>query len=144
MFVAGKTLNGVDRGTFNFRTDNGFAAQSVALGGLTANPADVNQDGTLTQADVNDFILGWLKEKTVNNVRVGDMTTIRNGDLNFDGITNLADAHLLNQALLVATGQGLDYGLLGVPEPSSLGLCIVAALAALGRRRGRKRSVALS
>ena len=119
MFVVGKTLNGVDRGTFNFRTDNAFAAQPFAMGGLTANPADVNQDGSLTAADVTDFVDGWLTEKRVNGVRVGDMTTIRDGDLNFDGITDLADAHLLNQALLVATGQGLDFGLLPVPEPST-------------------------
>jgi hypothetical protein len=138
MFVVGRTLNGLDRGTFDFATDNAFAARPLAQGGVSKVAGDVNQDGALTGADVTALIGGWLSEKRVNSVRVGDMTTVLNGDLNFDGITNMADAFKLHQALLPATGAGLDFSLLPVPEPSSLTLA--GMLLALGAMRSRRRS----
>jgi hypothetical protein len=92
----------------------------------------------VTTADVNALITGWQKEKTVNGVRVGDINTIRDGDLNFDGITDIADAYLLHQGLLAATGAGLDFSLLPTPEPSGLALAALALAggAAARRRRG--------
>jgi hypothetical protein len=93
MFVAGKTVDGVDYGTFNFGTDNGYATQSIALGGLTGKAGDVNQDNALTPTDVTAFVAGWAQPPNlVNGVQVGDIDTILNGDLNFDGATNLVDS----------------------------------------------------
>jgi hypothetical protein len=130
MFVLGRTNSGIDRGTFNFATDNKFAAAD-----LTGVAGDVNQDGQLSPADVDAFIDGWKSEKRVNNVRVGDLTTILDGDLNFDGITNLRDAGLLRSALAAAGMPALNLSALAVPEPSSIAL----ALAALGVLRTRRR-----
>ena len=55
-------------------------------------------------------------------MRVGDKLTIRDGDLNFDGITDLADVFVLHNALLAGSGTGFDFSLLpgGVPEPSTV------------------------
>jgi hypothetical protein len=138
MFVLGKTVDGVDRGTFNFGTDNRFATQPIALGGLTGKAGDVNQDNALTAADTTALVAGWGKTNQVNNVRVGDIDTILDGDLNFDGATNLTDAGLLNAALAAASLPLLDVSLLTVPEPASLMLAAPAvwlALRAVRRRR---------
>jgi hypothetical protein len=137
MFVMGTTVDGVDYGTFNFGTDNGYATQSIALGGLTGKAGDVNQDNALTPTDVTAFVAGWDNPpKVVNNVQVGDKTTILNGDLNFDGATNLVDAGLLNAALAAAGLPALDVSTLPAPEPS--GLAIAAPLLAMAAARRRR------
>jgi hypothetical protein len=135
MFVLGKTVDGVDRGMFSFRTDNVWAATH-----LTAIAGDVNQDGSLTGADVTAFLAGWNNVKLVNGLRAGDMTTILKGDLNFDGVTNLADAGLLNAALAAAGLPALDVSALPVPEPSSPFVAASAACLAIAARRRRARS----
>jgi hypothetical protein len=141
MFVMGKTPSGLDRGAFNFGADNAFAAQPAAMGGLTSLAGDVNQDNAVNNLDVTDFLAGWLKEKRVNNVRVGDITTIRDGDLNFDGITDLSDAFILHGALIAATGAGFDFSLLPVPEPATAGMAaFLMGASAAGRRRRLLRS----
>jgi hypothetical protein len=132
MFVLGRTASGLDRGTFNFPTDNDFAA-SV----LTGVAGDVNQDGALNAADVTAFVAGWKSENRVNNVRVGDINTIRDGDLNFDGITNLRDVAILRSAQAAAGLPALDLNSLGVPEPSTLAVTVSLVALALRRRRGR-------
>jgi hypothetical protein len=129
MFVLGKTTDGVDRGTFNFRTDNGWAATH-----LNNVAGDVNQDGSLTPADVTAFVAGWGSVNLVNGLRAGDVTTILDGDLNFDGITNLADAALLNVALDTLGLPALDASALPVPEPAKSALAAALWLSALGRR----------
>ncbi len=131
MFVMGKTVDGVDRGTFNLKTDNAFASTF-----LKPNSGDVNQDGSLTPADVTAFVSGWGSTKLVNNVRVGDVTTILNGDLNFDGATNLADAGILNAALAAAGLPALDVTTLSIPEPTTATLA--ASLALLATRSMRR------
>ena len=66
-----------------------------------------------------------MHEKRVNSQRVGDITTYAAGDLNFDGITDLADAALFRQAMGLGAGTGLDLGAFNalvesaVPEPAT-------------------------
>jgi len=132
MFVMGTTTNGLDRGTFNFATDNDFAASF-----LSGRPGDIDQDNDLDAQDVSAFVAGWKSQKIVNGRPVGDITTIQNGDLNFDGVTNLRDAALLRSALAAA---GLPTAL-GIPEPSAIVVAAPLAGLLLRRRflRGRRR-----
>ena len=52
--------------------------------------------------------VGCLRNR-VNNIRVGDLATFANGDLNFDGITNVTDMALFRDALGgPGSGGGLD------------------------------------
>jgi hypothetical protein len=144
MFIWGRSydyLTGTyaDFGTFNFATDNGFAADF-----LSGVPGDIDNDGGVgpDQDDIDAFVAGWLNEKTVNAIRVGDLTTFADGDLNFDGITDLTDARLLIQ-LLPGSGGGAGAGLdlsafaavTGIPEPSTLGLAGLTLSCLLIRRR---------
>lgn len=136
LFAMGTTTNGLNLGTFNFGQNNGWA-----LAHLTGVAGDVDQNGVLDPvADVNALIGGWGEEKRVDGILAGDMTTILQGDLNFDGVTNLADAFAMNQALLAAGfSAGLDFSLLNgaaVPEPATatlFGLLVTASV--LGARR---------
>jgi len=62
-------------------------------------------------------------QKLVNNVPVGDLTTILKGDLNFDGMTNLSDMAILRSAI-AGSGSGSSFNLtalnnVGVPEPAT-------------------------
>ena len=111
--------------------------------------ADVNKDGSVSgdgtgpaaSDDVSAFVAGWLSENIMegahNSVYVGDWLTWEDGDMNHDGITDLADAYILHTALLDNTGVGLDFSLLTgvVPEPSSFALLAVAVGGLLLRRR---------
>ena len=135
MFVTGTSTGATpeDFGSFDLATDNQYVAGVV--GGLP--DGDVNMNGTLEPvADVDAFVAGWLNENLVNNIRVGDLDSRAAGDLNFDGITDLSDAFLLHEAL-AAAGGGLDFSALtaAVPEPSTLGLLILAAVIGLLWRR---------
>jgi hypothetical protein len=132
MFVMGTTINGLNRGSFNFGTDNQYAALN-----LTGVAGDVDQNGVLDPvADVNAFIAGWGSENFVDGVRVGDMSTILNGDLNFDGITDLTDGFLLHHALLAELGIGLDFSRIGqpVPEPMTFSLLLFVGCWVLAKR----------
>jgi hypothetical protein len=130
MFIWGRGYNHLtdtymDFGTFNFASDNGYAATH-----LTGVPGDINSSGGApNQADIDAFVAGWLFEKRVNNVRVGDLATFAKGDLNFDGITNVTDMALFRDALgSLGSGAVLDLtalNSLGVPEPSSLALVVI-------------------
>ena len=108
-------------------------------------PGDIDFDGVVGPSDVEAFVDGWRKEKRLNSfhnsVWIGDLETLGWGDINLDGRVDLADAFLLNQALLDSGAGGLDFSLLSggaaVPEPASVALLLVAALAgaaALKRR----------
>jgi len=144
MFIWGRGYNSTsgaftDFGTFNFRTDNAYAAANLSptFGDIAGSPG-------INQIDVNAFVAGWLHEKRVNNLRVGDITTYAAGDLNFDGITDLADAALFRQAMGLGAGAGLDLsafnGLINgtVPEPSAVVL-ITVLLSSIPRWRRRKK-----
>lgn len=141
MFVMGTVATGPNPApgtyTFDLRQDNAYVA-NAALSGITGVPGDVNQDGSVGAADINALVAGWSKEKRVDNVRVGDVLTIRDGDLNLDGITNLADVFLLHNALIAGTGTGFDFSLLpgaSVPEPSTLALAVLLLGLGYGCRR---------
>lgn len=132
-------------GSFNFATDNDYVFDvDTGLKGAPGGVAgDVTNDGLLTNADKTAFIAGWLKRQTVNGIQVGDLTSHLQGDLNFDGITNIFDLALLQTAL---SGAGIgtitvaDFH--GVPEPSTAILAILAvAVAPAGiRRKARRRA----
>jgi hypothetical protein len=145
MFVMGSVLSGSTPPAGNYNFD--LAADSTyfdvpfgqQVSGLTGVPGDVNQDTFVNSSDVSALVAGWMKEKRVNAVRVGDKFTIRDGDLNFDGITNLADVFQLHSALMAGSGTGFDFSLLpgGVPEPttSSLAATLIAIWGCNSRRR---------
>ena len=83
----------------------------------------------------------------MNNLQVGDWVSRQNGDLNYDGATNLKDAFILHNGLIGAGfASGLDFSLLGgnVPEPATamyLGMLLVF-ICTCGRRTGVRRRTA--
>jgi trimeric autotransporter adhesin len=125
-------------GSFNFATDNDYADFI-----LTGVPGDLNHSGSLTQADKDAFIAGWMNKKVINGVQIGDLETFGNGDLNFDGITNIFDLAAMQGALAGAGMGGItEAELLGatVPEPTSLVIVLSTALImSSATRRGRGR-----
>jgi hypothetical protein len=150
MFVIGQapvctTANGgctptrpaADYGAFNFATDNEYADFR-----LTGVVGDLNHSGTLTQVDKDAFIAGWLDKKVINGIQIGDLETYEQGDINFDGITNIFDLALMQSALSGAGMGGIteaDLLRATVPEPASLVL-VLAALGTAGCiRRSRQR-----
>ena len=100
---------------------------------------DVTNDGVLNQADKNAFIAGWMDQRLVNGFQLGDMVSRGQGDLNLDGITNINDLLILQNAL---TGAGIGAittaDLQGaVPEPST---ALLIAVAGVGIRLLRRRN----
>lgn len=137
---------GQDYGTFDLFADNEWIANAIAdLPGGILRPGDVNRDGSINSLDVDQFVDGWLSEKTFTDsngkvVRAGDWLTWEQGDFNHDGITDLSDAIVLHQALLGAGAGGLDFARLqgvAVPEPSTLGGVALLLIVAGIRRRCR-------
>ncbi|MCA9186507.1 MAG: discoidin domain-containing protein [Pirellulaceae bacterium] len=131
VFGDNSTGGGSDYGTFNLFTDNEWiAAQANAIpGGL--KPGDINRDGQISQQDTDIFLSNWLRQKTLvgahNTVTVGDWETWGWGDMNGDGRVYLQDAYILHDALVAATGSGLNFELLGqsTPEPSAATLLLI-------------------
>jgi hypothetical protein len=139
MFVVGTSTSTtpVNYGTFNFATDNAFAASPIS--GLKNVAGDVTNNGVFDVNDKNAFIAGWLQKHVVNGVQIGDIASHAQGDLNLDGITNIQDLLLMQNAL---TGAGLGTitaaQLSGVPEPATAVLVVLALLPlAIGRSRPR-------
>ncbi|MCA9184096.1 MAG: PEP-CTERM sorting domain-containing protein [Pirellulaceae bacterium] len=132
LFVAGRSTDTqMDYGTFDLTTDNHFVASSI-----TGIDGDVNQDGLLDQADINALVAGWKHVNLVNGIPTGDLVSLSQGDLNFDGRTHIEDVVLLHQALVAAGGAGFDLSLLsGVPEPSAVAMLCTGLTVLLGRRR---------
>ena len=140
MFVMGTSTatSPHNYGTFNFATDNAFAASTVS--GLKGIAGDVTNNGVFDVNDKNAFIAGWLHKHVVNGVQIGDLASRAQGDLNLDGITNIQDLLLMQNAL---TGAGLGTitaaELSGVPEPATALLAVLALLPlAVGRPRSRR------
>jgi hypothetical protein len=138
MSVYGTSTGSTAYGSYNFASENAFADFT-----LTGVPGDINHSGTLTDADKTAFIAGWMSRKVVNGLQIGDLQTFGQGDLNLDGITNIFDLAMMQDAL---SGAGIGAitaaDLAGsVPEPSTGMLILLAAAAAssirLSRRRGR-------
>ena len=76
--------------------------------------------------DVTSFVPDYNSVRCVNNLQVGDWISRQNGDLNFDGATDLKDAFILHNGLIGAGfAAGLDFSLLSgnVPEPAT-GICL--------------------
>jgi hypothetical protein len=100
-----------------------------------------NGSGPLASDDVTAFVAGWLYQQPI-----GDVNSWRKGDLNFDGVTNIADFFLLRSALNVVGAGSITLGSLvggaGVPEPSSLLLAMTAAAALAGCRSRRRHRAA--
>jgi hypothetical protein len=122
-------------GPFNFATDNDYADFK-----LTGVPGDLNHSGALTQADKDAFIAGWMDRKMLNGVQIGDLSTFEAGDINFDGITNIFDLVVMQDALSGAGMGGItEADLFGatVPEPTSLLLLMSTFVAASFARRSR-------
>ena len=128
MFVLGTTNNGLNYGSFNFAVDNAFAASPIS--GIKGVAGDVTNDGVLNQSDKNAFIAGWGDTRLVNGLQIADMQSRSQGDLNLDGITNIKDLLLLQNALIgagIGTITAADLG--GVPEPTTLALLLLAGMA---------------
>jgi hypothetical protein len=142
MFVIGTTTSTtpVSYGNFSLLADNDYVASPVT--GIKNVAGDVTNDGVLNQADKDAFISGWMDRRIVGGFQIGDMASRAQGDLNLDGITNIKDLLLLQNAL---AGAGLGAISLddlegGVPEPSAavlvpLGIALVTGL---GRSRTRR------
>jgi hypothetical protein len=93
---------------------------------------DLNQDTLVNGIDTNLFIAGWLADTS----SMSSLDKYFRGDINLSGLTDLSDAVLMNRALKAnGVGSGLPFGLLGVPEPSTMTLLAIAAVALCGRRR---------
>ncbi|WP_425395395.1 DUF1559 domain-containing protein [Aeoliella sp.] len=135
---------GQDWGAFSLPEDNEWISMELdrlaSLAGVASIPnGDVNLDGIVsgdgtgpaTTDDVTAFIDGWLFTTAPNGVQIGDWVSRQNGDLNYDGITNLADAFILHQGLLAAGSAGFDFSLLegiGVPEPPTTVIAMVGLI----------------
>ena len=125
MFVIGtSTSTATNYGTFNLATDNQYVASTIT--GIKGVAGDVTNDGFLNQADKDAFVAGWLHRRLVNNIQIGDMFSRGQGDLNLDGITNIQDLLIIQNAL---SGAGMGtisaQDLLGVPEPATITLLLV-------------------
>ena len=92
----------------------------------TFNPADFTMDGKVDPADFAILTGNWLQS--------GGPTS---GDANGDGFVDPGDFAILTGNWLLGTG-GLSGGLGAVPEPSTILLTLVGAIAVAGyalRRR---------
>jgi hypothetical protein len=122
-------------GTFNFPTDNAFADFK-----LTGVAGDLDHNTFVDDADKDAFVGGWMKSKVIAGFQIGDLETYQQGDLNFDGITNIFDLALMQTALAEAGAGGItEADLFGVsaPEPASLALLLAPLVAAACARRKR-------
>jgi len=129
MFVVGTSTSQtpVNYGSFNLAVDNQFVASTIT--GIKGTAGDVTNDGLLNQADKDAFIAGWLHRRLVNGIQIGDMVSRGQGDLNLDGITNIQDLLLIQNALSGAgVGTISAQDLLGVPEPTTISMLMVMML----------------
>jgi hypothetical protein len=125
---------GRDYGAFSLATDNDFVEHDL----MTVNAGDINRDGAVNSTDINTFVTNWRRVQQLNGVTVGDLNSRLFGDLNMNGTVDIDDAYTLHFALRAAgVGSGLDFGLLGVPEPSSFALTAFA-MGAFGLVRRRR------
>ena len=127
------TLNPGERRTVTFS----LKPDDLALWNLDMKK--VVEPGSFTAADVTAFTAGWRNENKINGIRIGDLTTFAKGDLNLDGITDIKDLVIIQNLLPAAGLPAIDVAQLGIPEPASAGLLILAgaALAHAARRTRR-------
>jgi hypothetical protein len=137
LFVMGSNVSG-NYGSFNLATDNEYLAFK-----LSAVAGDVNNDGLLDGADKTAFINGWFDQHVVNGMRLGDYNTRLAGDLNLDGITNIFDLAVLQNALNAAGLPAVtpaELAAAAVPEPAGLCMAAAAGLVGLARLRSQRQS----
>jgi autotransporter-associated beta strand protein len=101
---------------------------------------DANLDGTVSSADYTLIDNGFL----------GGLTGWYNGDFNYDSVVNGSDYTLIDNAFNVTQGASLASQIASptaqiaggtttaVPEPTSIALALVPAIALLGRRSRRR------
>ncbi len=137
MFVMG--LNGSnDFGEYVFENDNGYASVfSPAVDG------DIDGDSIVSLLDAQLFADNWLREKQLSwttengqafSLVVGDLESRGWGDFNYDGIADLADWAILNNANPSAGAAAMRW-INGVPEPASCAGLLMGGAFLLSRRR---------
>lgn len=143
MFAIGFN-SAADYGEFLVQRDDDYAAFFQP-----SNPVDLTGDNQITLADASVFASNWLYANTLHwtqqnipkTLVVGDLTSRMKGDFNFDGVVNLKDWALLNDANpgVGAAAMALIQG--NVPEPNTFCLAGIAAVAVAGFRRRRKSEI---
>ncbi|WP_228714691.1 hypothetical protein [Posidoniimonas corsicana] len=142
--VAGGGDNSLnDWGEWHLPRDNGYA-QAFA----PAVDGDLDGDGLVTTSDASLFAENWLSEKRLESVDpfdgvvsgrlVGDLETRALGDFNYNGVVDLEDWAILNNANPAAGVAALRLISGGTaPEPATTGLLTLALVTAgQCRRRG--------
>jgi hypothetical protein len=95
---------------------------------------DLNQDGSVTAADLNLFIAGWSKDTSSMN----SINKYHFGDIDLDGLTDLSDAFLMHRALITnGVNGGLSQFLASIPEPGTATMAVFLAITAGLRTRRR-------
>jgi hypothetical protein len=79
-----------------------------------------------------------LSQRIISGLAIGDLVSRSSGDLNYDGLVNLRDWDILNDANPAAAAAAWNI-ISGVPEPGTLGLAALAMLGYIARRRSRNR-----
>ena len=105
---------------------NQFYQLDVLVTTFNGVEGDVNQDGSVDEADITAFQAGWLSDTSGMTL----VESIMLGDLNASGRTDQEDVFILREALK-ANLANLDLDGLPadpVPEPSTLALCMVLSL----------------
>lgn len=133
------STNGANYGGVNVGVDNQYiAAQNLMAGDLNGdNQVNGNGTGPAGSDDVSFFVAHFLDRRLVDGFQIGDIVSrTQMGDLNFDGITNLADWYILTTNYSGAAS--LDLGDLlssaSVPEPTAASLAILVVVCLMGRR----------
>ena len=127
---AGTTSGGNHGAAYFDELRFGTSFADVAPGAVVCDPGDVNCDGMI---DVeNDFEAIRLHFRR-------SVTERSDGDLTGDQIVNFDDFREWKVAFLGGGGSlaGLNVNFLNAPEPSSIGLAMLAALSAVRVRRTR-------
>jgi hypothetical protein len=136
-------------GDFNALVDNDYIAE-VAEATLVPGDANgdgvTNGDGTGSAAtdDVTFFIDHFLDRQLINGFVLGDLgSRTTQADLNYDGVTNLADWFILRSGHVnSALASSLDLGALiaarGVPEPASAVLLLTGLMLVMLPQRHRR------
>jgi hypothetical protein len=138
-----------DYGEYLFKRDNGYAQEFAPPvdGDMNINGT---YDGMISIADANAFATNWLFEKRLSAVNpitgvegsrlVGDLFTRSRGDFNFDGIVDLRDWAILNNANPGVGALAMQLiQQMSVPEPGSFGLAALASLMLTRRSRTRRK-----
>lgn len=112
-------LGGANWGTLNLAVDNDWINLKLASLGVTS-PGDVDLNGTINAADATAFLPHWRKTFTVGGLQVGDWVSRQQGDLDYSGDVDLADAYILHAVR--CSGIGDQYRTVGGSRPRAVGV----------------------